>query len=104
MKIVHTHVHRNDRSAPRRNYNSPKDSCYKEKYFSFKKKCRNDIIIDDIIICCDKNQIAEFDGHRFCNTYGIRSESDYPKTINSDPKNNMRQIRSDSQNTFFMQK
>ena len=68
MKIIYTHIERYNGSAPGRKDNSPKDTRYEKDIFSFKQKCRNNKIVDDIVICRDENQIAEFDGHRFGKT------------------------------------
>jgi hypothetical protein len=89
MEIVNAHIHCYDRTAPGRKNNGAEDSGYKKNMFSFEQKRRNDEIIYDVIICGDKNQIAEFDGHRFGNTYGIGSECNHPETVYDDPKKDM---------------
>src|ERR1700733_1899770 len=89
MKIVHSHIERYDRSPPGGKDDGAQDARYEEDIFSFKKECRNDKIIDDIIICRDENQITEFDGHRFGKTDRIRSENDHPKAVYGDPEKEM---------------
>ena len=104
MKIVYTHVHGYDRSAPGRKNDCAKDARYKKNIFSFEQKGRDYKIIDNIIICRYKNQITEFDSHCLCNTYRIWPENDHPKTVYGGPKENMREKGSDWQIAFFMQK
>jgi hypothetical protein len=91
MKVVYTHVHRYDGSAPGRKNDGSEDACYKEDIFSFKQKCRDHEIINDVIICRDKNQIAELDRHCFRNTYRIGPENNHPKAVNGDPEQHMKE-------------
>ena len=104
MKIMQTHIECYDRPSPGWQNDGHEGAGYKKDVFSFKQKCRNDKIIDDIIICCDENQIAELDGHCFGKTDRIRPENDHPKSINGDPKKYMEKIGSDCQNSLFLQK
>jgi hypothetical protein len=92
MKIVQTHIQCYDGSPPGRKEDSHQDARYEQEIFSFKQKFRNDEIIDDVIICRDENQVAEFDSHCFGNTYRVRPENDHPKTVNGRPEKNMGKI------------
>jgi hypothetical protein len=89
MKIVDTHIECDDRPSPGRKEDGSEESCYEQDIFSFKQKCRNYKIIDDIIVGRDENQIAEFDRHRFCKTDRIRPEYDYPEAVYDHPEQNM---------------
>ena len=101
---MHTHIECYDRSSPGREDDGSQQTRYEKDIFFFEQECRNDKIIDDIIICGYENQIAEFNSHRFRQTDRVRPESDHPKSVYGHPKKDVRKIRPDCQNVLFIQK
>ena len=78
MKIVLIHIVSNQGSAQCRKCNGQYSTRYKRAIFSFKKKFGYNEIINDIIIRCDENQIAKFNGHRPGNGDGIATKNNHP--------------------------
>ena len=104
MKIVYAHIERYHGPSPGGKENGSQQTRNKKDIFFFKQEGRNDKIIDDIIICRDKNKIAEFNSHCFRQTDRVRPENDHPKTVNGCPKKDMEEIGFDCQFFMFIQK
>jgi len=98
MKKMNIHLHGNQRAECRRNRNNEKSRRNEKKIFLFTQKMRNYKVVDSIIVCRDKNQIAKLYSHRFAEGNRIGMECSHPGQINECPETYM------AENSFSLQK
>jgi len=75
---MNIHLHGNQGPECRRNCNGEESGRNKQEISLFTQKLRNNKIIDGIVICRDKNQIAKLYGHGFAERNRISPEYNHP--------------------------